>query len=99
MIFIPTRAADLAALDAFVARAGRHYAKTRNFDFGPEDRNNVSILCPCLRYRLVTEAEVLVAVRARHTPAASKKFICRCGSQRPPPTSSRQSSPDASRRR
>lgn len=75
MTFFPTRAAGLAILDAFVARAGRHYAEARNFDFGPEDRSNVSMLSPYLRYRLVTEAEVLAAVRARHTPAAADKFI------------------------
>ena len=54
MTFVPTRAAGLATLDVFVARAGRHYAETRNFDFGPEDRSNVSMLSPYLRYRLVT---------------------------------------------
>jgi deoxyribodipyrimidine photo-lyase len=75
MTFVPTRAAGLATLDVFVARAGRHYAETRNFDFGPEDRSNVSMLSPYLRYRLVTEAEVLAAVRRRHTPAAAEKFI------------------------
>jgi len=75
MTFIPTRAAGLAAVDSFVAHAGRHYAETRNFDHGPADRQNVSMLSPYLRYRLIDETEVVAAVMARHSPAAAEKFI------------------------
>ena len=75
MSFTPTRAAGLQALDGFIANAGRAYAETRNFDHGPGDRRNVSMLSPYLRYRLVAEAEVVAAVLARHSPAAAEKFI------------------------
>ena len=40
--FQPTRAAGLQRLEQFVARTGRHYARTRNYDFGADRRNNVS---------------------------------------------------------
>jgi deoxyribodipyrimidine photo-lyase len=73
--FIPTRSAGLAALERFVPRAGRHYADQRNFDYGPNDRSNISCLSPYLRYRLITEAEVIQAVLARHSFAAAEKFI------------------------
>jgi deoxyribodipyrimidine photo-lyase len=73
--FIPTRSAGLAALERFVPRAGRHYADQRNFDYGPDDRSNISCLSPYLRYRLITEAEVIEAVRARHSFTAAEKFI------------------------
>lgn len=75
MAFTPTRAAGLAALAAFVDRAGRDYAETRNFDHGPGDRRNVSMLSPYLRYRLVTEDEVIAAVRARHKGQNADKFV------------------------
>ncbi len=75
MTFIPTRAAGLDRLDAFVGRAGRDYAETRNFDHGPTDRTNVSLLSPYLRYRLITEDEVVAAVRARHVGQAADKFV------------------------
>ena len=75
MIFIPSRAAGIAALAAFVPNAGRCYAETRNFDHGPEDRSNVSLLSPYLRYRLLTEAEVVAAVRRDHSATVAEKFL------------------------
>ena len=73
--FTPTRAAGLTRLTAFTPRAGKAYAGTRNFDFGPARRGNVSGLSPYLRHRMVTEAEVARAVLARHSAAADEKFI------------------------
>lgn len=70
-----TRAAGLARLDAFLPRAGRAYARDRNVDFGPSDRNNISALSPWIRRRLVTEEEVVAAVVARHGFVAATKFI------------------------
>lgn len=71
----PTRAAGLATLDDFVAAAGRRYTDTRNYDHGPGDRTNVSMLSRYLRYRLVTEAEVVATVRREHSAAAAEKFL------------------------
>ncbi|MEM9318288.1 MAG: FAD-binding domain-containing protein [Pseudomonadota bacterium] len=73
--FQPSRAAGLVRLDQFVSRTGRHYAGQRNYDFGPEQRTNVSALSPWLRHRLITEEEVLRATLARNTPTAAEKFI------------------------
>jgi len=75
MTFTPSRAAGLAALTAFVPNAGSRYAETRNFDHGPPDRSNVSLLSPYLRYRLITEAEVVAAVRREHSATAAEKFL------------------------
>ncbi len=74
-LFPPTRAAGLGRLAAFVPRAGRDYAQGRNADPGPGARHNVSQLSPWLRHRLVTEAEVVDAVLARHSFAAAEKFV------------------------
>jgi len=73
--FTPTRADGLKRLDQFAARTGRHYAQMRNYDFGAERRSNVSALSPWLRHRLITEAEVLQSVLARHSVKASEKFL------------------------
>lgn len=75
MAFTPTRAAGLVTLAGFVERAGSDYAETRNFDHGPGDRRNVSRLSPYLRYRLITEDEVVGAVRTRHPGVAADKFV------------------------
>lgn len=70
-----TRAEGLNRLEEFLPRAGREYASQRNYDHGPGDRSNVSLLSPWIRYRLVHEAEVVSAVLDHHGAAAADKFI------------------------
>jgi deoxyribodipyrimidine photo-lyase len=74
-LFPPTRAAALARLEAFAPCAGRRYAAERNHDPGPGLRDNVSMLSPYIRHRVITEREVLAAVLQRHPPQAAEKFI------------------------
>lgn len=69
-----TRAAALSRLDDFLPRAG-NYAAMRNFDLGPHRRENVSMLSPYLRHRLVTEEEVSRAVLARFQYPKVEKFL------------------------
>jgi deoxyribodipyrimidine photo-lyase len=71
----PTRAAGLARLSKFLPRAGRSYAQTRNIDYGPEDRSNISALSPWIRRRLITEEEVIAAVLQQHRFNDAEKFI------------------------
>jgi deoxyribodipyrimidine photo-lyase len=71
----PTRKAALQQLQEFVPRAGRDYTSHRNFDYGVDRRDNVSGLSPWLRYRCISEAEVVSAVLQQHTMAAADKFI------------------------
>ncbi len=75
MELTPTRAGGLVVLAEFVERAGRDYAATRNADHGPDERSNVSMLSRYLRYRLITESELVTAVRARHPGESAGKFI------------------------
>ena len=70
-----SRAEGLARLDAFLPHAGRDYAARRNHDHGPQARDNVSVLSPWIRHRLVTEPEVVAAVLGRHAPSACAKFV------------------------
>ncbi len=73
--FEPTRAAGLSRLADFAPRTGRHYAANRNTDEGAGVRDNVSMLSPYLRFRMVSEADVLQAVLARFSLASAEKFI------------------------
>ena len=75
LAWTPNRAAGLARLEAFLPRAGRSYERDRNVDRGPADRANVSGLSPWLRRRMITEAEVISAVLARHPFEVAQKFI------------------------
>ena len=72
----PTRRTDgLERLQTFVPTAGRAYAAKRNTDPGPGLRDNVSMLSPYIRYRLIPEREVVAAVLEQHTPEQAEKFI------------------------
>ncbi|MGB5512576.1 MAG: FAD-binding domain-containing protein [Woeseiaceae bacterium] len=73
--FRPDRGAAIERLCEFIPRAGRSYASSRNFDFGPENRGNVSALSPYLKHRLFTERELLTAALRLHSEADAKKFV------------------------
>ena len=71
----PDRASGLDRLAAFTPLMGRRYATQRNFDFGAEDRSNISTLSAHVRHRLVLESELVVAALERHGLQAAEKFI------------------------
>ena len=73
--FVATRAEALDRLAAFLPRAGHAYARDRNTDGGPDRARSVSALSPYLRYRLLTEREVIAAALDRHGPEAADKFV------------------------
>ena len=73
--FEATRAAGLARLAQFAPRTGHDYAAHRNADEGPGQRQNVSMLSPWLRFRLLTEEEVLAATLQRFNLGTSEKFV------------------------
>ena len=73
--FPASRDAALARLERFAPRAGRRYAETRNYDYGPNQRVNVSMLSPYLRHRLIGEREVLQTTLDHHSSAAAEKFV------------------------
>jgi hypothetical protein len=72
---LASRQNGLKRLEAFLPRAGRSYAARRNHDFGPDQRDNVSVLSPWIRHRLITEQEVVKAVLDHHSASAAEKFI------------------------
>jgi deoxyribodipyrimidine photo-lyase len=65
----------LARLQRFAPRAGAAYASGRNSDFGPDKPGAVSHLSPYLRYRIITEQEVIASVLSKHSFSASEKFV------------------------
>ncbi|MEL7430381.1 MAG: FAD-binding domain-containing protein [Pseudomonadota bacterium] len=74
-MFDPSRHAALQHLERFAPNAGKAYAAKRNFDFGPDDRGNVSMLSPWVRHRLISEAEVASVALRHHSFSASEKFV------------------------
>jgi deoxyribodipyrimidine photo-lyase len=73
--FRPDRGAAIERLCEFIPRAGRSYASSRNFDFGPDNRGNVSALSPYLKHRLFTEHELLAAILRVHRETDARKLI------------------------
>lgn len=74
-MFIPTQAAAMQQLATFLPSAGQAYTSGRNYDYGPDRRDNVSQLSPWLRTRLLAEWTVLSAVLQQHSTSAASKFI------------------------
>lgn len=70
----PSHQAAEAALADFVPRAAS-YSRLRNYDYGPENRRNISGLSPYLRHRLICERDVCAAVLAAHPFRTVDKFI------------------------
>ena len=73
--FEPSRSAALDRLARFVPLAGQSYAAGRNTDAGPDEPGAVSRLSPYLRYRLLTENEVVSAVLSQHSLRAAEKYV------------------------
>jgi len=73
--FPPTRDAALARLASFAPNAGRVYAHGRNMDNGPSAENAVSKMSPYLRYRLVSEQEVVAQILRQHSFADAEKYV------------------------
>ncbi|MEN0000184.1 MAG: FAD-binding domain-containing protein [Pseudomonadota bacterium] len=73
--FEPNRTAGLARLEAFVPFAGSTYRNERNYDYGPDNRSNVSALSPWVRHRLMTEQEICARVLQDFALSSTEKFI------------------------
>lgn len=72
-IYFPaSRQAGLDRLAAFAPRAGATYARTRNHVL--QGHPNVSRLSPYIRYRLITEEEVLSHMMGTNPQGAAAKF-------------------------
>ena len=70
-----TREEGVRRLLDFVPISAREYRDERNYDRGPRDRSNTSLLSPWIRHRLITESEVVAAVLRQHEAVAADKFI------------------------
>ncbi len=74
-LIAPTRAAAEAALRAFAPRMGKRYTNGRNYDRGPGQHRDVSMLSPYLRLRLVLEQDAVAIAVREHGAEAAEKFI------------------------
>jgi len=75
MKFEASRAKAVDKLNDFVENNLSEYSKLRNFDFGPDDRSNISCLSPYITHGVINELEVIDKSLKKFSFAKSEKFI------------------------
>ncbi|MDC3061910.1 DNA photolyase [Candidatus Pelagibacter sp.] len=75
MKFEATKAAALDKLNNFVEKNLSEYSKLRNFDFGPENRTNISGLSPYITHGVINEKEVIEKSLSKFSFSKNEKFI------------------------
>ena len=75
MNFATSRAKALEKLNYFVENNLTEYSKLRNYDFGPENRSNISCLSPYITHGIVNEKEVIEKSLSKFSFSKNEKFI------------------------
>jgi len=75
MKFCITREEAMNSLEDFVNNGTVNYSSKRNYDFGPNERENVSCLSPYISHRLLDEFEISKKVLSKHPYQKVEKYI------------------------
>ena len=75
MIFRASRAKAVDQLNNFIEQNLTDYSKLRNFDFGPDNRSNISCLSPYITHGTINELEVIDKSLKKFSFAKNEKFI------------------------
>jgi deoxyribodipyrimidine photo-lyase len=75
MIFGSSRAKAVDQLNNFIEQNLTDYSKLRNFDFGPDNRSNISCLSPYITHGIINELEVIDKSLKKFSFAKNEKFI------------------------
>ncbi|MDA9105288.1 DNA photolyase [Candidatus Pelagibacter sp.] len=75
MIFVASRAKAVDQLNNFIEQNLSDYSKLRNFDFGPDNRSNISCLSPYITHGIINELEVIDKSLKKFSFAKNEKFI------------------------
>ncbi len=75
MMFEVSRAKAVDKLNNFVENNLIDYSKLRNFDFGPNNRSNISCLSPYIAHGVINELEVIDKSLKKFSFAKNEKFI------------------------
>ena len=75
MNFATTRNEALKILENFIVKDISNYASQRNFDFGPNNRKNISCISPYITHRLITEFETTKIVLSKRSFLKVEKFV------------------------
>jgi hypothetical protein len=75
MMFVASRAKAVEKLNSFVENNLSEYSKLRNFDFGPDNRSNISCLSPYITHGIINELEVINKSLKKFSLTKNEKFI------------------------
>ena len=75
MNFEASRAKAVDKLNQFVEKNLSDYSKLRNFDFGPDKRDNVSCLSPYVTHGVLNEIEIIKKSLEKFSFSKNEKFI------------------------
>ena len=75
MIFEASRAKAVDQLNNFIEQNLTDYSKLRNFDFGPDNKSNISCLSPYITHGVISELEVINKSLKKFSFAKNEKFI------------------------
>ncbi len=75
MVFEASRAKAVDKLNNFIEQNLTDYSKLRNFDFGPDNRSNISCLSPYITHGAISELEVISKSLSKFSFSKNEKFI------------------------
>ena len=75
MSFKPTRTFAFEKLNNFIEKNLIDYSKLRNFDYGPDNRVNVSSLSPYISHGIISEIEIIKKSLKKSSFIKIEKFI------------------------
>jgi len=75
MTFKGSRVEAIEGLNQFIENNLSEYSKFRNFDFGPQKRNNTSCLSPYITHGLLCEIEIINKSLKKFSFVKNEKFI------------------------
>ncbi|MDC1366045.1 DNA photolyase [Pelagibacterales bacterium] len=75
MKFTPNKNFAENHIKTFIEKNILDYTKLRNFDYGPENRNNISLLSPYISHRILFEFDIVKSVLKKYPYARVEKFI------------------------
>jgi hypothetical protein len=75
MKFLPNKKFAIEHLDAFIEEQILDYTRLRNYDYGVENRNNVSLLSPFISHRILFEFDIIKKVLKKYPYSKVDKFV------------------------
>jgi len=75
MKFVTSRALAIEKLNNFVEQNLFEYSRLRNFDYGPNNRSNISCLSPYITHGVISELELIKKSLNKFSFSKNEKFI------------------------